>query len=140
MALPSTSTYIHHHGITRSDYEQLYKTLYKDHEMLKSEYIKIQEKLLTIKQNDCKDINDSLRFNIKSLQANLRTTNSMLKQTQKRMFEDIKTLSETKTKLIEPTAKKNLVSTFSPNQLNLMLKKKKKKLIGQRRTFSRRST
>lgn len=94
----------------------------KDYEILKCENTKIKEELSTLKQCNYKDINESLRFNIN----NLRTTNLKLNGANKTMSKQIKTLSLTKTKTIEATARKYLLSIFSPNQLDIMLKKKKK--------------
>jgi len=129
----STSTYIPNPEFTpKPDYKQLYITLNKDYEILKCENTKIKEELSTfIKQYNYKDINESLRFNIK----NLRTTISKLNETNKTMSKQIKTLSLTKTKMTEATARKYLMSIFSLNQLDLMFKKKEKSLLNKGGNF-----
>jgi len=106
--------------ISYPDYKKLYEELSQEHHRLKTE-------MNIIKQNsdvNYKTINESLRFNMKILQKNLNTSNSILKLTQTNFSKQIKTLSITKNKAIELKAKKYLSTIFSPNQLDLIMKKK----------------
>lgn len=113
---------------TTPNYEKLYKELCKEHEMLKTENDTYKNALLSLNQPNVnyESVNESLRFNIKILQKNLRATNVMLKESQKKMSKDIQVLTKTKTKAIEGAAKKYLSTIFSTNQLDLIMKKKKK--------------
>jgi len=56
----------------------------------------------------------------------LKETNLLLKQTQKTTTKQIKLLSLNKSQTIENQAKKYLSSIFTANQLNLIMRKKKR--------------
>lgn len=78
------------------DYEMLYKNLFKENYILISENNKLKEE--SIKQSiiDYKTFNESLRFNMKFLQNSLNKTNLLLKQTQNKISEEVKLISQTK--------------------------------------------
>ncbi|KAL4118928.1 hypothetical protein QTP88_011806 [Uroleucon formosanum] len=90
------------------DYKYLYRDLLKDHDKLKTE------------------INESLRSQLKQLQKNISNLNILVQKSQKSSSKQIKQLSVNKTRNIEIQARKYLSSAFSQNQLDLMMKKKKK--------------
>lgn len=110
------------------DYEKLYNDLLEKHNELKLENDKHKDKILSLEEplENYKKINECLRTSMNTLQKNLNSTNSILKASQKTMSEEVKILSQYKHKSIESEAKKLVSSVFSQNQLNLILKKKKR--------------
>lgn len=110
------------------DYKQLYYDLLKKHNDLIAENHKLESKLLTPNQPivNYEKINECLRTNINILGKKLNLTNSELKTTQKKLSAEVKNLSLFKTKSIENEAKKLVSPVFTQNQLNLILKKKKR--------------
>ncbi|KAL4152818.1 hypothetical protein QTP88_000651 [Uroleucon formosanum] len=109
------------------NYEIMYNELFKEHQNLKNENEKLKIELLSFKPSSLnyKNINENLRHNIKILEKRLKTLNSVLTQTQKNMSNQIKSLTQNKTLAIENKAKSYLSAIFTPNQLNLLMKKKK---------------
>jgi len=127
------------------DYECLYRDLLKDHDKLKTDLslqqnlLKDHDKLktdLSLQQNELisiknsneslTKINESLRSQLKQLQKNIINLNILIKKSQKSSSKQIKQLSVNKDRNIEIQARKYLSSVFSQNQLDLMMKKKKK--------------
>jgi len=108
------------------DYEMLYNKLLSENYILKAENNKLIEESLRQSNTDYKTINESLRFNMQFLQNNLKKTNFLLKQTQNKMSNELKVISQTKKKAIETTAKQYLSSIFSSNQVDIIMKKKKR--------------
>lgn len=109
------------------NYKLMFEELFKKHQHLKSENEKLKIELLSYKNSDLdyKRINENLRHGIKILQKCLKTLNSALTETQKSSSKLIKTLTQNKSTAIENKAKSYLSTIFTPNQLNLMTKKKK---------------
>lgn len=101
------------------DYEMLYKKLLDENSILNN---KLKESCNT----DYKTINESLRYNMNFLQNSLKKTNLLLKQTQTKMSKELKMMSQTKKRTIETTAKQYLSSIFSSNQVDIIMKKKKR--------------
>lgn len=110
------------------NYSVLYNELLRDHQQLKSDYEKMKDEMLSLKKSDLiyQQINESLRFNIKILQKNINNLKLILNQTQKRMSKQIKILSQNKNHSIDNKAKAYLSKIFSSNQLDLIMKKKKR--------------
>lgn len=105
------------------DYEQLYNNLIQEHEALKTKFS--EQNRLNQPEVDYKRINENLRFNMKILEKNLSTTNKLLKENLKNMKAiKIRSLDETKT--VENQARKLVSSVLTQNQLDLILKKKKR--------------
>lgn len=104
-------------------YKKLYYELLKKHNNLKAEKDKLRDKLL--KLSEIEHMNECLRININTLKKQLKSSNAILKSTQKEMSKKIKTLSLNKTISIQNEEKETLSSVFSQNQLDLLLKKKK---------------
>lgn len=110
------------------DYESLYKDLLKDHDKLKTD-LSVQEKeLISVKNSNYAfiKINESLRSQLILLQKNIKHLNILIKSNQKSSSKQIKQLSLKLTKNIEIQAKKYLSYVFSQNQIDLIMKKKKK--------------
>lgn len=109
-------------------YSVLYNELFRDHQQLKSDYEKMKDEMLSLNKSDLiyQQINESLRFNIKILQKNINNLNLILNQSQKRMSKQIKILSQNKNHSIDNKAKAYLSTIFSSNQLDLIMKKKKR--------------
>ncbi|KAE9535838.1 hypothetical protein AGLY_007739 [Aphis glycines] len=105
------------------DYEQLYNNLIQEHEALKTQFS--EENRLNQYEVDYKRINENLRFDMKILQKNLSTTNKLLQENQKHM-KAIKIRSLDQSKAVENQAKKLVSSVLTRNQLDLILKKKKR--------------
>lgn len=101
----------------KDDYKQFYNIILKKHDVLKIEHEKQETKLLSLKQLvvDYQKINENLRTKIKNLQNDLNLKNSLLIKTEKQM-----------SKRIESEVEKLLSPKFSQNQINLLIKKKKK--------------
>lgn len=114
-------------SIDESSFEKDYEIL-KEYEKLKTELNLQGKELSSIKENNKNyiTINESLRSQIKQLQKNVIDSNILLKKTQNITTKQIKQLSENKSRTIEFQAKKYLSSIFTKNQLDLMMKKKKK--------------
>lgn len=110
----------------KENYEILYNDLCKQHEILKKENENIKNELISLKKSDFeyRKINDSLRHSIKILQKSLKTTNVSLIKLQNTTNKQIKCLTQNKTRVIEKKAKDFLSEIFSPNQLDLVMKKK----------------
>lgn len=110
------------------NYSVLYNELLRDHQQLKSDYEKMKDEMLSLKKSDLiyQQINESLRFNIKILQKNINNLKLILNQTQKRMSKQIKILSQNKNHSIDNKAKAYISKIFSSNQLDLIMKKKKR--------------
>jgi len=104
------------------DYEMLYNKLLSENYILKSE----NNKLKAESNTDYKTVNESLRFNMQFLQNSLKKTNLLLKQIQNTTSKELKMISKTKKKTIETTAKQYLSSIFSSNQVDIIMKKKKR--------------
>lgn len=109
------------------NYIIMFDELYKNHQNLKSENEKLKIELLSYKNSDLdyKKINENLRHGMKILQKRLKTLNSALTQSQKSSSKLITTLTQNKTTAIESKAKSYLLTIFTPNQLDLLMKKKK---------------
>jgi len=105
------------------DYEQLYNNLLQEHEALKTKFS--EQNRLNQSEVDYKKINENLRFNMNILQKNLKITNTLLKENQKTM-KAIKIRSLDQTKTVENQARKLVSSVLTQNQLDLILKKKKR--------------
>jgi len=60
------------------------------------------------------------------LQNSLNKTNLLLKQIQTKMSKELKIMSQTKKRTIETTAKQYLSSIFLSNQVDIIMKKKKR--------------
>jgi len=105
------------------DYEQLYNSLLQEHEDLKTKFSELDQ--LNQPEVDYKRINENLRLNMNILQKNLNTTNTLLKENQKNM-KAIKIQSLDHTKTVENQARKLVSSVLTQNQLDLILKKKKR--------------
>lgn len=106
----------------------MYRELLKDHEKLKT-YLCLQEDVLISVKNLNESYtknNESLQSQLKILKKNVCGLNKLLKKNQTRSSKRIKQLSVMKTKAIETQAEKYLLGVFSQNQIDLMLKKKKK--------------
>jgi len=110
----------------KENYEILYNDLIKQHEILKKENENINNELILLKKSDFeyRTINESLRNTIKILQKNLKTTNVSLIKLQNTTNKQIKCLTQNKTRVIEKKAKDFLSEIFTPNQLDLIMKKK----------------
>lgn len=110
------------------DYKMLYYELLKEHGKLKTVFSLQETEFLLIKESSKNyvNINESLRSQIKQLHKNVNNSNILLKRNQKIATKQIKQLSGKKTRTIEIQAKKYLSSIFSKNQIDLMIKKKKK--------------
>lgn len=106
----------------------LYNELLRDHQQLKSDNEKLKDEILSMKKTDLvyQKSNESLRFNLKILQNNIKNLRLILNQTRKSMSKQIKILSQNKTRSIENKAKAYLSTMFSSNQLDLIMKKKKR--------------
>lgn len=99
----------------------MYDELLQEHKKVKKELSLLQEADVTNRS-----INANLRFQIKKMEKNLKDVNVQLKKTEKSTEKQIKSLSQYKTQTIETEAKKLLSSVFTKNQLDLILKKKKR--------------
>lgn len=110
------------------DYKTLYYDLLKDHNKLKTDFSMQENELISVKNSNESSIkiNESLRSQLKLLQKNINNLNILIKKNQKSSSNQIKRLSVNKTRSIEIQAKKYLSSVFSQNQLDLIMKKKKK--------------
>lgn len=110
------------------NYSILYNELLKDHQQLKSDNEKLRDEMLSLKKSDLvyQKINGSLRLNINILQKIIKNLKLILNQTQKTMSKQMKILSQNKTRSIENKAKAYLSTIFSSNQLDLIMKKKKR--------------
>lgn len=110
------------------DYKYLYDELLKNHEKLKTQFTIQEKKILSFKESDAtyKNINENLRSQIKDLQKNLNVANLQLKKMDKSTEKQIKFLSQNKTRTIATQAKQLLSSVFTKNQLDLIMKKKKR--------------
>lgn len=110
------------------NYKELYSDLLKKHNELKAEHGKQEAKIILLEEClvNNKRINKYLRTNMNILQKNLNSTNLVLKKTQRKVSEEIKIISLNKTKSIENEAKKLVSLVSSQNQLNLILKRKKR--------------
>lgn len=110
------------------DYKYLYDELLKNHEKLKTQFTIQEKEILSFKESDAtyKNINENLRSQIKDLQKNLNVANLQLKKIDKSTEKQIKFLSQNKTRTIDTQAKQLLSSVFSKNQLDLIMKKKKR--------------
>lgn len=101
----------------------MYNNLIQEHEALKTQFF--EQNRLNQYEVDYKRINENLRLNMKILQKNLSTTNKLLKENQKHM-KAIKIQSLDQSKAVENQARKLVSSVLTRNQLDLILKKKKK--------------
>lgn len=110
------------------DYKCLYRDLLKDHEKLKTDFCLQENELISVKNSNESfiKINESLRSQLKLLQTSINNLNFLIKKNKKSSSKQIKQLSVNKTRNIEIQAKKYLSSVFSQNQLDLIMKKKKK--------------
>ncbi|XP_060847209.1 uncharacterized protein LOC132926823 [Rhopalosiphum padi] len=110
------------------DYKCLYRDLLKAHDKLKTDLNLQENELISVKNSNESliKINESLRSQLKQLQKNISNLNISIKKSQKSSSKQIKQLSVNKTRNIEIQARKYLSSVFSQNQLDLMMKKKKK--------------
>lgn len=130
---PNTSIVKFDEDFTENDqtlepnYKIMFDELYKKHQNLKSENEKLKIELLSYQNSDLdyKKINENLRHGMKILQKRLKTLNSALTQSQKSSSKLITTLTQNKTTVIESKAKSYLSTIFTPNQLDLLMKKKK---------------
>lgn len=111
---------------TKPNYEQLYSELLNKYEVLQNESIINSQKheLISNKESviDYQKINESLR----SSNQVLKTANSFLTKKKKEMTKEIKLLSKNKIRTVDVEAKKYLSTIFSKNQIDLIMKKKKK--------------
>jgi len=107
------------------DYKCLYRDLLKDHDKLKTDLsLQKNELIFVINSNESlSKINESLRSQLKQLRVNINHINILIKESQK---SSSKQSSVNITRNIEIQARKYLSSFFSQNQLDLMMKKKKK--------------
>jgi len=103
----------------------------KNNNGLKTEHEKQEVEILSLKQLvvNYQKINKCLRTNIKNVQNDLNLKNALLIKSEKQMAKKVKMLSLNKSKRIENKVKKLLSSMFSPNQLNLIMKKKESELV-----------
>jgi len=110
------------------NYECLYRDLLKDHDKLKTDLCLKENELISVKNSNESfiKINELLRSQLTLLHKNINNLNTQIKKNEKLSSKQIKQLSENKTRTIEIQAKKYLSSVFSQNQLDLMMKKKKK--------------
>lgn len=110
------------------DYKYLYDELLKNHEKLKTQFTIREKEILSFKESDAtyKNINENLRSQIKDLQKNLNVANLQLKKMDKSTEKQIKFLSQNKTRTIATQVKQLLSSVFTKNQLDLIMKKKKR--------------
>ena len=83
-----------------------------------------KHELLSNKESviDYQKINESLR----SSKQDLQTTNSLLTKNNKELTKNIKLLSKNKIRTVDVEAKKYLSTIFSKNQVDLIMKKKKR--------------
>jgi len=107
------------------NYEQMYNELLKKYEVLQNESNINSHKHEQSKKEpviDYQKINQSLR----SSKQHLQTANSLLTKNNKELTKEIKLLSKNKSRAVDVEAKKYLSTIFSKNQIDLIMKKKKK--------------
>lgn len=107
--------------LCKIDYEKLYKDLLEKSNKQEKELLLLKKPAV-----DYKKINDCLRQNMIILQKNLNTSNSLLLKNQKNMKKELKLLSMNKIRAIKNEATKLVFPIFSKNQLDIILKKKKR--------------
>ncbi|KAL4135708.1 hypothetical protein QTP88_007303 [Uroleucon formosanum] len=110
---------------TKPDYEKMYNELLKKYEVLQNKTsISSQKHELSNKDSviDYQSINQSLR----SSKQNLQRANTLLIKNKKQLTKEIKLLSKNRSRAVDVEAKKYLKTLFSTNQIDLIMKKKKK--------------
>lgn len=109
----------------KPNYEQMYNELLKKYEVLQNESnINSHKHEQSNKEPviDYQKINQSLR----SSKQHLQTANLLLTKSKKELTKEIKLLSKNKNRAVDVEAKKYLSTIFSKNQIDLIMKKKKK--------------
>lgn len=136
-ATPTNEGSIHNQEtayIVSPDYEDLYNKLLEKHRSLtnenennKKEISLLKEEVIKLKHFDdlYTKVNTALRTKAHILEQNLKTANLTLKTTQKKNFKQIKILTRNFSKNVEKTVKGYLSPIFTPNQMDLIIKKKK---------------
>lgn len=104
-----------------NNYKNLYESLLKQHNVLKSEFNKQSDELLSMKNSevDFQTINESLRSNMKILQKNFNVQKLLLHDTQKILTKQFKAASQHKNYTFKKEIKTYLSTIFTQNQLDL---------------------